>query len=139
TSDFTISTTGSISDAAITDVQDLGDGTQYFVTVDTGSGIGTLVLNVVDDDSIAGADGLKLGGEGIDNGDFAGGSEATYQVAPPQVLDIQRAATLSQVHPGIVTFLIDFVEAVSGVDASDFTVSTTGSISDAAIMDVQDM
>jgi hypothetical protein len=52
-----------------------GSGAVYTVTASTGSGSGTLRLDLVDDDSIADTAGNRLGGAGGGNGDFAG---ATY-------------------------------------------------------------
>ena len=43
------------------------------MTVDTGSGSGTLRLDVIDDDSILNGAGHSLGGAGLDNGDFTWG------------------------------------------------------------------
>ncbi|HSO13400.1 MAG TPA: hypothetical protein VLT51_13570 [Anaerolineales bacterium] len=47
-----------------------GSGTTYTVTVNTGSGDGTIRLDVVDDDSIVNAAFIPLGGVGIANGNF---------------------------------------------------------------------
>lgn len=48
------------------------------ITVSTGSGVGTIRLDVIDDDTIKDAAGLPLGGVGLDNGTFTSGE--VYQV-----------------------------------------------------------
>jgi len=68
---FTLTTTGIVTGASITDVS--GSDNIYTVTVDTGTGNGTIRLDVVDDDSIEDLTGNKLGGTGTINGDFNSG------------------------------------------------------------------
>ena len=41
--------------------------------MNTGSGDGTISLDLIDDDSIIGLEGELLGGDGLENGDFNGG------------------------------------------------------------------
>ncbi len=55
-------------------IEDLsGSGQAYVVTVSTGTGdVGTIALNLVDDDSIVDANDNPLGGWGTGNGDFDG-------------------------------------------------------------------
>src|SRR5207244_1839787 len=64
-SDFTFTTTGAIAPGLITNVT-AGPSATYTVTVNTGTGDGTLRLNVVDNDSIVSNDGaaIPLGGTG---------------------------------------------------------------------------
>jgi len=69
-SDFSLTTSG-ISGASITDVS--GSGSVYTVTVNTGSGAGTIRLDVVDDDSIKDVENNPLGGAGAANGNFTDG------------------------------------------------------------------
>lgn len=59
-----------------------GSGAVYYVVSSTGSGSGTLGLNVVDNDSITGANGLRLGGAGAGNGDFTGQVYIIDRLAP---------------------------------------------------------
>ena len=82
--DFSLTTTGSISGASITDVT--GSGNSYTVTVDTGSGTGTIRLNVLDDDSIRDGSNQLLGGSGTGNGYFTGGE--TYTITEPSNVDV---------------------------------------------------
>ncbi len=57
---------------AITAVTGSATGMSYAVTASTGTGPGTLGLNLVDNDSIKNAAGIKLGGTGTGNGNFSG-------------------------------------------------------------------
>ncbi|MBK9926593.1 MAG: M4 family metallopeptidase [Anaerolineales bacterium] len=74
TTDFTLTTTG-VTGASITGVS--GSGNTYIVTVNTGSGNGTIRLDMVDDDSIKDAANNPLGGVGTGNGNFTGGETYT--------------------------------------------------------------
>ena len=67
--DFSLAATG-ITGASITSVT--GSGAMRTVTVNTGTGSGTLGLNLVDDDSIRDAMLWQLGGAGAGNGSFTG-------------------------------------------------------------------
>lgn len=131
--DFTLSTTGSLVEAAITSVN--GSGNTYTVTASTGTGNGTLRLDVLDDDSILDASGLPLGGTGAGNGAFSTGETYTVDKTAPFVtgsLRVDPNPTIAD----IVNFNVGFSEAVSGVDLSDFYLSTTGGISGASISGV---
>jgi len=77
--DFDLATTGRISGASVSAVS--GSGRTYTVTVDTGSGNGTIRLDVVDDDSIRDAANNGLGGPGAGNGVFDAGE--FYTIASP--------------------------------------------------------
>jgi uncharacterized protein YkwD len=79
TDDFTLTTTGGISGAAVSTVT--GSGSTRTVTVNTGSGIGTLRLNVADNDSILDGSGNPLGGSGSGNGDYTSGE--IYNIVSP--------------------------------------------------------
>jgi hypothetical protein len=68
-SDFALAVTG-LSGASITSVT--GSGTNYTVTAATGTGNGTLGLNLVDNDSIVDLNNAPLGGTGAGNGNFTG-------------------------------------------------------------------
>jgi len=91
TSDFTPTVTGSIlggiTGASVSGVT--GSGTTYTVTVNTGTGSGTLRLDVSDDDTIVDAAGNPLGGPGAGNGDFTSGEAYDvrfYRIYLPVVL-----------------------------------------------------
>lgn len=68
-SDFMLTTNGPTG-VAITDI--VGAGNLYTVTVSTGTGDGTLRLDLLDDDTIHNSYGLPLGGAGMNNGSFTG-------------------------------------------------------------------
>ena len=70
--DFTLVTTGAVTGATITTVS--GSGSQYTVTANTGTGNGTLGLNLVDNDTILDTSANRLGGTGSGNGNFTGQS-----------------------------------------------------------------
>jgi CSLREA domain-containing protein len=84
TSDFTLTTTGSVSGASVTNVSQLA-AVLWTVTVNTGSGDGTIRLDVSDDDTIADAAGNKLGGTGTGNGNFTSGQTFTIDKTSPTV------------------------------------------------------
>ncbi|MEJ5241226.1 MAG: DUF2341 domain-containing protein [Anaerolineales bacterium] len=77
-SDFSLSISG-ITGASVTGVS--GSGAVYTVTVNTGTGSGTIRLDLIDDDSIVDTAGNPLGGSGIGNGNFATGEEYTIITA----------------------------------------------------------
>src|SRR5204863_1123166 len=60
-----------------------GSGTTYTVTASTGSGSGTLGLNVVDDDSVKDGLGNRLGGTGAGNGNATGPLFTIDRTPPP--------------------------------------------------------
>jgi CSLREA domain-containing protein len=76
-SDFTLTTTG-VSGASVSQVT--GSGHEYTVTALRGTGIGTIRLDVIDDDTIT-SQGVPLGGTGAGNGDFYSGQ--TYLIDRP--------------------------------------------------------
>jgi hypothetical protein len=76
--DFALTTSAGITDASITAIS--GSGTTYLVSADTGTGSGTIRLDVVDDDTILGVDANPLGGPDPGNGNFTSGQ--TYVVRP---------------------------------------------------------
>jgi MSHA biogenesis protein MshQ len=68
--DFSLVQSGGVSGAGITSVT--GSGTTWTVTANTGIGLGSLGLNLVDNDSILDAPNNRLGGTGANNGNFTG-------------------------------------------------------------------
>lgn len=88
--DFALTSTGTIAGASITGVS--GAGAVYTVTVNTGTGNGTLRLDVTDDNSIN-AGGSSLGGAGVGDGNFTTG--AFYTIARG-VAPVSNIPTLSE-------------------------------------------
>lgn len=83
-SDFNLSTTGAVSGASITGVT--GSGSIWHVTANTGTGDGTVRLNLADNDTIQNALSQKLGGTGSGNGDYSVGQSYTISNATPVTL-----------------------------------------------------
>ncbi len=128
--DFTTFVTGDISSATVASVS--GSGTIYTVTINLGSGNGTVRLDVLDNDSIVNASNSPLGGPGAGNGNFMGGNQTINQTV---VISILRADP-DYTSADIVHFNVTFSKSVSGVDASDFVIATSGVISSVAITGV---
>ncbi|MFN0278865.1 MAG: choice-of-anchor Q domain-containing protein [Pyrinomonadaceae bacterium] len=81
TGDFALTTTGTIAGAVVTGVS--GGGAVYNVTVSTGSGTGTLRLDLIDDDTIVDGSNVPLGGIGAGNGNFTTGEVYTVNAPTP--------------------------------------------------------
>ena len=121
--DFALATTGSITKASISAVS--GKGATRIVTVRTGAGSGTILLNLIDNDSIKDASLIPLGGAGAVNGDFTSGDRYTVDKTKPTVLSIVRASA-NPTSASSVSFTVTFSEPVTGVDIKDFKLSITG-------------
>lgn len=74
--DFSLGPGPDLAEVAVTGVTSISDST-YMISVYTGSGNGTLRLDVVDDDSIQDPGNRPLGGVGEGNGNFTSGEEYT--------------------------------------------------------------
>ncbi|MCJ7434295.1 MAG: cadherin domain-containing protein, partial [Anaerolineales bacterium] len=79
--DFALISSPGITGASITNVIPVL-GATYTVNVNTGSGNGTLRLDIVDDDSILDAANNPLGGAGAGNGNFNTGEVYTINTPP---------------------------------------------------------
>jgi hypothetical protein len=142
-SDFVLSTTGGVSGASITAIDPREDqftaAATYTVTVNTGTGDGTLRLDLIDDDSILdNFIGNPLGGAGAGNGSFTTGETYTINKStpiPPSVTSILRLDPDPAI-PGNLNFAVNFSEPVTGIDGSDFALTTTGSLSGAALASI---
>ena len=133
TSDFALATTGNIAGVSLAEIT--GADASYTVTVNTGTGDGTLRLDLLDNDSIMDSSSIPLGGGGAGNGNFTTGEEYSVSRSAPVVTPIVRA------HPNpptssSVRFTLHFSEPVSGVDVGDFALATTGSVTGANIASV---
>ncbi len=123
--DFIPVSTGNIIGATISEVT--GSGKSYNVKVNTGSGEGTLGLNVIDDDSIRDADNHPIGGNGTDNGTFTHGEVYTIDRVPAVFSSLRLDPNPTSADT--INFTVTFFEEVSGVDVSDFMPVTTGGVS----------
>jgi hypothetical protein len=126
-SDFQVVPSGSASYGA---VSVSGSGASYTVTLDGLGGEGTLGLGLIDDDTIrdiltGAAQAHALGGAGTDNGSFTAGETYAIDRVAPAVESIARAGEVTTTG-GAVDFTVTFREAVTGVDASDFALTTSG-------------
>lgn len=131
--DFSLATTGGITGAGVVEV--LGSGGTYSVTAATGSGDGTIRLDLIDNDSIVDQVNNPLGGSGAGNGSFTIGEEYTINKNAPVVASIVRSdADPTSADP--VHFTVVFSEAVNGVDTGDFVLTTSGTIANAALLSI---
>lgn len=102
----------------------IGPGNIYIVSVNTGSGVDALRVDLLDDDSITDQAGNKLGGDGSGNGSYLTGEAYDVDRAAPFVTSIIRAGT-NPSNATNVDFIVTFSESVKGVEAVDFALMTT--------------
>ncbi len=120
-SDFSLVTTGSISGASIVDVNEVGE-----VVVDTGTGNGTIKVIVSNTASISDYAGLSMVGLPFTVGE-------TYDI--DKTAPIVTSSVRTNSNPTNLTsvdFTVTFSEPVTGVDLSDFSL-TTSSVSSPAV------
>jgi hypothetical protein len=127
-SDFVLSKAGSISGVAVTAVS--GSGATYTVAVSTGTGSGMFRLDVPASATID-----DLVGNPLSDLPYTSGEIYTVDKAVPTVLAINRLDP-SPTHASSVQFAVTFSEDVVGVDASDFLLNASDSISNAGITGV---
>ncbi|MCU1228375.1 MAG: polymorphic outer membrane protein [Acidobacteria bacterium] len=120
--DFSLTTTG-VTGASVSNVT--GSGTTYTVSVNTGSGDGTIRLDVTDNDTIINGSSAPLGGVGAGNGNFTTGQVYTIDKTAPNVSSITRV-NADPTGLSSVDFTVTFDSSVTGVDTSDFSLTTTG-------------
>ena len=134
--DFVLTVDGGITGATI--VSATGTGQDYFVSVNTGTGDGTLRLDLVDDDSILDSIDNPLGGPGAGNGNFTTGETYTINRSTPSAPTVTSSlrADPNPTAADMVSFTVSFSEAVTGVDTSDFPLTTTGALSGALVANV---
>jgi hypothetical protein len=118
--DFKLSTGPDLTGAAVTTVTAI-TGSTYRVSVSTGSGNGTLRLDVVDDDSIIDVQGEPLGGAGTGNGDFSAGD--TYTINRSITNLITTAFNSTSAYDGWVLESGENTNAGGTLDRSATTIS----------------
>jgi hypothetical protein len=147
-SDFSLASTG-LSGASITGVS--GNNATRTVTANTGSGNGTLGLNLVDDDTILDLAGNKLGGTGAGNGNKTGevytvsknASPTDIGLTPSSVDENKPAGTtvgaLSTTDPDNGdTHTYSLVSGTGSTDNASFTIdNSTGTLKTAASFDFE--
>ena len=121
--DFTLNITG-VTGASIIDVS--GSGATYTVTVNTGSGNGTIRLDVVDDDTIVDAAGNPLGGTGAGNGNYTSGQ--SYTIDKPL-----SPAVSARISPGAIA-THTLVLTNTGLEANTFSFTGANSLSGWALV-----
>jgi hypothetical protein len=126
-SDFTLTLSG-VAGASITGVS--GGPTIYTVAVATGTGSGALRLDVPGTASITDGVGNSLSGL-----PYTGGESYTIDKTAPTVVSILRADP-NPTNATSVHFIVTFSENVTGVDAVDFHVFTTGTLSGSSVTNV---
>ena len=130
--DFALVQAGGVSGASIASVT--GSGTTWTVTANTGSGFGTLGLNLADNDTILDQTSNKLGGTGAGNGNFTG-EIYTIDKLNPQVNSINRASA-DPTNAASVSWTVVLSESATGVDTGDFALAQAGGVSGASITSV---
>jgi DNA/RNA endonuclease G (NUC1) len=121
-SDFAVTASG-VTGASVSNVT--GSGTTYTVSVNTGSGDGTVRLDVTDDDTIINGTSTPLGGAGSGNGNFTTGQSYAIDKTAPAVSSVVRA-NATPTSASSVNYTVTFDSAVTGVDSADFALTTTG-------------
>ncbi|GIV82964.1 MAG: hypothetical protein KatS3mg051_2318 [Anaerolineae bacterium] len=104
------------------------DGTTFQITIGGMTGSGTVMVSIP-------AGGVQ---DPAGNGNLASTSSdnsVTYDVTAPGVASISRADP-NPTGAASVQFIVTFSEAVTGVDAGDFSLATTGSIAGANVTGV---
>ena len=124
--DFQLAPSG-VTGAALTSVTPVS-GTTYTVTASTGTGSGTLGLNLVDDNSILDSATNPLGGLGAGNGNFTGQAYTIDKTAPTGTVVINGGAAATNSRN--VTLTLSATDALSGVTQMRF--SNTGTSFSAA-------
>jgi hypothetical protein len=125
--DFSLATSG-ITGAAVADVT--GGPTGYTVTVSTGTGEGTLRLDVPVTATITDPLGTPLG-----DLPYTGGQPYTVDRTAPTVLSILRASP-NPTGASTVDFAVTFSESVTGVAADDFSFTTGDRVSGPSVLGI---
>jgi hypothetical protein len=116
TADFALTVAG-ITGASVVSVN--GTGAAYTISVNTGTGNGTLRLDVTDDDTIQDVDSEPLGGAGAGNGNFPFGQIYVIDKTEPiaAITSVTPATTLMSPIP----YICKFNESVTGFSNLDIS------------------
>jgi acid phosphatase family membrane protein YuiD len=135
-------TTGTAPGSVVSTVSpSSGPGTAYTVSVNTGTGDGTVGLRLVDNDTVVdtATPANKLGGEGTSgggDGSFTSTQTYTMDKTAPSVVSIKRPVGAGGLTNGAsVSWIVKFTESVSHVSTGDFTLTASG-ITGAQVDDV---
>jgi hypothetical protein len=110
--DFSLTITGDLTGAVVASLT--GSGEMYVVSVDTGSGSGTIRLDVVDNDTIEDLDGNSF--------DTPYSSGEKYKIER-EVLDVTVKAEDEQDEVGKFVFEVIFSKPVKGFDEKNIVIS----------------
>ena len=132
--DFMLTLSPGLTGASVASIAPLS-GTTYTISVNTGSGSGTLRLDVLDDNSILDMANNPLGGPNPGDGTFTAGEAYTIDKSAPGVTSSLRTGP-NPTPADSVAFTVTFSEAVSGVDTGDFSLTTTGNLNGAFVANV---
>ena len=120
--DFSITTGGTLAGTSVSLIQDIGDQTTYTVTLGTGSGDGTLRLDIPDSAAI-----VDLALNPLDGLPYTGGETYTVDKSNPYV-DLITRLDPSPTFADSVDFMVTFSEAVTEPDGGDFYLTLTGDL-----------
>jgi hypothetical protein len=126
--DFTLSTTGTLDSASISNVS--GSGAVYSVTIVAGTGEGTLRLDIPSLVTVS-----DLAGNTLTEIPYTDGETYNVDWIVPQIISIFRIDPIS-IETSKLRFTVTFSESVTGVDIADLSLFTSGDIKDAVIMEV---
>ena len=131
-SDFSLTTSG-VAGALVSGVT--GSGSTRTVTVNTGSGNGTIKLNLIDDDTVVDLTNKPLGGPGAGNGNFTTGEVYDIDKTAPIATIDQAVAQSDPVTGPTATTVINFkvtlnkslttASAIASFTNSDISLSGT--------------
>jgi hypothetical protein len=127
TSDFSLVMAAGLTGASVTGVS--GGPTVYTVSVNTGSGSGTLRLDLHDDDTIADSAGNQLGGSGLANGNFVTGEFYTIDKTAPTAGSLVAPNVTSgggTTYSFTVSFSDNLAIDSTSIDGSDIRVTGPG-------------
>ncbi|MCR9206818.1 MAG: Ig-like domain-containing protein [bacterium] len=102
-----------------------GSGAVYTVNVATGSGDGSLSLDLIDDDSIVRVSGNGKSLKGNQDGSFTTGEIYTIDKSAPVANSITLIGTPTA-SAATIEYNVTFSESVNGVDQNDFSVIANG-------------
>jgi hypothetical protein len=134
-SDFILTTTAGLTGSSIQSVTPIS-GKSFEVSILTGTGTGTIRLDIVDDDSIKDNEGFPLGGNGTGNGTFTSGEIHSIEQNPPIATRIIRMDT-NPTTADVIRFSVSFSEPVRGVDQTDFKLTMSGNFINTGILSIE--
>lgn len=117
--DFAVTAGGGVTGAAVTGVT--GAGATWTVTVNTGSGDGTIRLDFIDNDSVIGdSTSAPAGGAGAGNASYTAGPSYTIDKTGPAITSVHVVDALN------VDVTFDEAPATGALDPNSYTISGAG-------------